>query len=151
MHYAHAHHLRRYRVSHPGRLYMLTTVTQQRRPLFHNFNFARLVVTHLRQADRENSCLTLAWVVMPDHVHWLIELKEVTLATLMRRFKSRSSHALRTAGVTPAPIWQAGYCDRALRKDDDLLAVARYIIANPVRAGLAPNVGDYPHWDAIWL
>ncbi|KIY41323.1 transposase [Pseudomonas sp. 10-1B] len=151
MHYAHAHHLRRHRVSRPGRLYMLTTVTHQRRPLFHNFTLARLVINHLRQADRENSCVTLAWVVMPDHVHWLIELKQVSLATLMRRFKSRSSHALRKAGVTPTPIWQAGYCDRAMRKDDDLLNAARYIIANPVRAGLAPNVGDYPHWDAIWL
>ncbi len=108
MHYAHAHHLRRHRVSHPGRLYMLTTVTHQRRPLFHNFNLARLVVNHLRQADRENSCVTLAWVVMPDHVHWLIELKQVTLATLMRRFKSRSSHALHKAGVTAPPHLAGG-------------------------------------------
>jgi hypothetical protein len=58
---------------------------------------------------------------------------------------------LHKAGVTATHIWQAGYCDRAMRKDDDLLNTARYIIANPVRAGLAPNVGEYPHWDAIWL
>ncbi|WJD64049.1 REP-associated tyrosine transposase [Pseudomonas kurunegalensis] len=151
MHFAHAHHLRRHRVSHPGRVYMLTTVTHQRRPLLHNFALARLVITHLRQADQENSCVTLAYVVMPDHVHWMIELKQVTLATLMRRFKSRSSLALHKAGVISTPIWQAGYCDRAMRKDDDLLNAARYIIANPVRTGLAPTVGDYPHWDAIWL
>lgn len=130
---------------------MLTTVTHQRRPLLHNFALARLVITHLRQADQENSCVTLAYVVMSDHVHWMIELKQVTLATLMRRFKSRSSLALHKAGVISTPIWQAGYCDRAMRKDDDLLNAARYIIANPVRTGLAPTVGDYPHWDAIWL
>jgi hypothetical protein len=29
--------------------------------------------------------------------------------------------------------------------------IARYIIANPLRAGLAESIGDYPHWDAIWL
>ncbi|MFV3290267.1 transposase, partial [Pseudomonas sp. NY11955] len=29
--------------------------------------------------------------------------------------------------------------------------VARYIVANPIRAGLVSRVGDYPHWDAVWL
>jgi hypothetical protein len=29
--------------------------------------------------------------------------------------------------------------------------LARYVVANPVRAGLVQRVGQYPHWDAIWL
>jgi hypothetical protein len=32
-----------------------------------------------------------------------------------------------------------------------LLAMARYIVANPLRAGIAHSLADYPHWDAIWL
>ena len=32
-----------------------------------------------------------------------------------------------------------------------LIDVARYVIANPKRAGLVERVGDYPYWDAIWL
>jgi hypothetical protein len=31
------------------------------------------------------------------------------------------------------------------------VAVARYIIGNPVRAGIVTQVGDYPLWDAIWV
>ena len=46
---------------------------------------------------------------------------------------------------------QDGYHDHALRQEEDLRAVARYIIANPVRAGLVERIGDYPHWDAAWL
>jgi hypothetical protein len=38
-----------------------------------------------------------------------------------------------------------------LRKDEDLQTVARYIVANPLRAGLVEKIGDYPLWDAIWL
>lgn len=38
-----------------------------------------------------------------------------------------------------------------MRREDDLRAAARYIIMNPVRAGLVEKVGDYPLWDAIWL
>jgi len=143
--------LRRGRCSEPGRFYLLTTVTRNRHPLFLNFQYARIVIRHLRMADQENSCHSLAWVVMPDHVHWLIELKEITLSTLMRRFKARSSHNLRKAGTSTARVWQAGYHDRALRKEADVIKAARYIIANPLRAGLVNKVGDYPHWDAICI
>ena len=63
--------------------------------LFNDFVHARLVVRHLRVSDGIEDCRSLAWVVMPDHLHWLIELKEVALATLMRKFKSRTAIALR--------------------------------------------------------
>jgi len=49
------------------------------------------------------------------------------------------------------PIWQDGFHDHALRREEDLKATARYIVANPLRAGLVERIGDYPHWDAIWL
>jgi putative transposase len=55
------------------------------------------------------------------------------------------------AGCTPHRLWQKGYHDRAIRREEDLLAVARYIVANPLRAGLVKRVGDYPLWDAVWL
>lgn len=48
-------------------------------------------------------------------------------------------------------IWQRGFHDHALRDDEDLRDIARYIIANPLRSGIAKNIGEYPHWDAIWL
>jgi len=48
-------------------------------------------------------------------------------------------------------IWQPGFHDRALRRQEDLRAVARYVVANPIRAGLAETVGDYALWDACWL
>ena len=35
--------------------------------------------------------------------------------------------------------------------EDDLFAVARYIVANPVRAGLVERIGDYPFWDSAFL
>ena len=148
---AESHLLRRGRFSEPGRLYMLTTITQQRKTLFLDFHHARLVVKHLRISNDIQDCRSLAWVVMPDHLHWLIELKEVALATLMRKFKSRTAIALRKAGVRHKPIWQPGYHDHELRREGNVVHVARYIVANPLRAGLVRSVRDYPHWDAVWL
>jgi putative transposase len=48
-------------------------------------------------------------------------------------------------------VWQSGFHDHAVRREEDLPALARYVVANPVRAGLVTRVGEYPHWDAIWL
>jgi putative transposase len=48
-------------------------------------------------------------------------------------------------------IWQTGFHDHALRADEDVVRVARYIVANPLRAGLVSSPGEYPHWDAVWV
>ena len=48
-------------------------------------------------------------------------------------------------------LWQRGYYDRAIRSDEDLPSIARYIVGNPIRAGLVTSVGQYPHWDASWI
>ena len=148
---AEANLLRRGRFSEPGRLYVLTTVTQLRKPLFQDLRAARLVINELRQSERHGACRSLAWVLMPDNLHWLVELQGATLSSLMRQFKSRSGMALCKAGITPGRVWQRGFHDRALRKQTDVRKVARYIIANPLRASLVKQIGDYSHWDAVWL
>lgn len=88
---------------------------------------------------------------MPDHFHWLIELGDSSLNELMRRVKANSSRAINRQRNGSGPLWQSGYHDRALRQEDDLQAVARYVVANPLRAGLVDRLGDYPLWDAVWL
>ncbi|MBK5000794.1 transposase [Pseudomonas sp. S31] len=148
---AQSHLLRRGRFSQPGGLYLLTTVTQERKRIFTHLQLARSVIHELRQTELDGLCRSLAWVVMPDHVHWLIELRSGTLCGLMRRFKSRSSHALYRRGMPRRRVWQPGYQDRALRCEENVRHVARYIVANPIRAGLVRRAGDYPHWDAVWI
>jgi hypothetical protein len=43
-------------------------------------------------------------------------------------------------------LWQPGYYDRVLREEEATPAVVRYIVENPVRAGIVKSPGDYPHW-----
>ncbi len=125
--------------------------------MFHDLVLGRLVVTALRERELADATGTLAFVVMPDHLHWLLSLGETTsLDRTVRLAKGRAArrvNALRQElGQPPlTPLWQGGYHDRALRSHEDLPSVARYVIANPVRAGLVQRVGDYPLWDAVWL
>ena len=142
----HGKNLRRGRVSQPGRIYALTLVTKNRIRVFADFPAARKAVHGFYDARVRKRAKTLAFVVMPDHVHWLMELETGgTLSEAVRMYRAEVSLAL------GYPIWQKGFYDRALRSDEDIVKVARYIIANPVRAGIVRHVGDYPHWDAVWL
>lgn len=93
----------------------------------------------------------LCWVLMPDHWHGLVRLTGVaTLAHVVGAAKGGSAHAMRDV-MAGRRVWAHGFHDRALRRDDDVLVAARYIIANPVRAGLVSRVRDYPYWNAVWL
>ncbi|WP_245650861.1 REP-associated tyrosine transposase [Thauera butanivorans] len=148
----HGHHLRIGRFSEPERGYLLTTVTQERRRVFDDLRLARLAIGELRACDEAGLCATLAFVLMPNHLHWLVQLRHTNLADLMRRFKSCSAARVNRARNMPgARLWQAGFHDRAIRDGEDIRAIARYIVANPMRAGLASTARDYPHWDATWL
>ncbi|NQD77808.1 transposase [Pseudomonas sp. CM27] len=140
----HSDQLRLGRFSETSRLYLLTSTTLDRVPMFSDFHCARLMVAELRVRS-------LAWVVMPDHFHWLVELGPASLRRVMRRVKSRSTVMINRHTGRSGRLWQKGFHDRALRREDDVQAVARYIVLNPKRAGLVSRVGDYPHWDAIWL
>lgn len=142
----HQKDLRKGRYSEANQIYHVTTTTLNRVPIFKNLQRARLMIGILKKSDALGHSNTLAFVIMPDHLHWLFQLNQArSLSKLIQSIKSASAHAM---GKT---IWQKGYYDHAIRKDEDIQVIARYIIANPVRADLVKRVGDYPHWDAVWV
>jgi REP element-mobilizing transposase RayT len=143
--YGQSHLLRLGRRSEAGRLYHVITRTADRRPVFSELPAARALIGALAEEQRRDRARTLAFVVMPDHLHWLLELRADSLPRVVGAVKSVSAHRLQEA------IWQPGFFDRAIRRDEDVQNIARYVIANPVRAGLVDRIGDYPHWDAVWL
>ena len=103
-------------------------------------------------APASSATRTWCWVAMPDHFHWLFELSAgADLSSTVQKAKSLTARCLRKSGSVAGPVWQRGFHDRAIRKDENLRAAARYVIANPLRAGLAESIGDYPFWDAAWL
>jgi len=137
--------LRKGRVSQVGGIYHITLVTQNRAPLFGDLQTGRKLVRQLMRLQQEGLAETLCFVLMPDHLHWLMALHEGTLPKTVKLLKGRAAHDI------GQPIWQTNYHDHAIRQDEDLRRVARYIVANPLRAGLVEQIGDYSLWDAVWL
>jgi putative transposase len=149
----HAKNLRKGRVSTPNQTYLITTVTQERSPCFQDFYLGRIVINALRYQHDNRHVNSHAFVLMPNHLHWLLSLSgHRSLSDVIKQTKSFSSMQLgKTNPQLKGGIWQPGFHDHALRKDEELAAVARYIINNPVRAGIVVHIGDYPLWDAEWL
>lgn len=137
--------LRKGRVSQLGIVYHITTTTKNRLPYFESLANGRKVVRELMTLQNEGRSQTLCYAVMPDHLHWLMLLNEGKLSEVVRLLKARTAHAFGHA------IWQSNYYDHAVRQDEDLRKIARYIVANPLRANLVKQIGDYSLWDAVWL
>ncbi|MEX5573395.1 transposase [Pseudomonas lijiangensis] len=148
---SHSRNLRKGRFSGRGQLYLVTATTLGREPVFTDWLLGRLLVNELRHAHEMELVHSLAWVVMPDHLHWLFELRTDSLPRVMQRVKSRSTITLNKASKRIGRLWQDGYHDRAIRREQDILAVARYIVANPERAGLVNSIREYSLWDAAWI
>ncbi|PSL15841.1 REP element-mobilizing transposase RayT [Marinobacterium halophilum] len=145
-----SHRLRIGRYSMPGQIYLVTAVCKHRRAIFHDFAAARAVVHSLHEMN--HAAETLAYVVMPDHLHWLMQLgDQLDLSATVQAVKSRTTSRIRQQVGTSIDVWQKGFHDRQLRKEDDLVDMARYVVANPLRAGLVNSVREYSFWDAVWL
>ena len=149
----HGRDLRKGRVSFSNQIYLVTTVTAEREAIFSEFTAGRVLVNELIESETRGRATTLAYVVMPDHLHWLLSLGAGnTLADVVGHVKRYSATAInQILDRSASTLWQRGFHDHALRHEEDIQHVARYIVANPLRAGLVKRIGDYPLWDAVWL
>jgi len=143
--------LRKGRFSQCNGIYFVTAVTDQRIPWFQDFALARLMCRNLHFPAALADATNLCSVVMPDHIHVLLELKDTPLHRVLNRLKSRSAVMLNRQIGRAGRFWAPGYYDHALRAEEDLQGIARYIVANPLRSGLVRRIGDYPYWNAVWL
>jgi len=146
----HGRNLRRGRHSQDGQIYHITSTTYKRKPIFTNLYSGRCFVSAIM--NESASAETLAYVLMPDHFHWLIQLhKDADITSSVSRVKSVSAHSINKYLGGNARVWQRSFYDHALRKEEDLIHVARYIVANPLRAGLVKSLSEYSFWDAVWV
>ena len=124
--------------------YFLTFCTVERHPAFEAFERVDLVRTQFRRTAVERRFAILAYCFMPDHVHLLVEgtAEDSDGLRFIRNAKQYSGYYYqRSFGVK---LWQRYGFERVLRHEEDSLAVSRYILQNPIRAGLATTAEEYP-------
>ena len=131
------------RFSSQNQIYFVTTVIEQRRKLFVELGVCRRVIFEMKKLDEEGYVDTLSWVIMPDHIHWLFQLKDnSSLSIVVKNFKGRTARKLNLLLGLKGTFWQHAYYEHALRSDEEIKKIARYIVANPLRAGLVDRIED---------
>jgi len=87
----------------------------------------------------------IAYCVMPDHVHLLLEglCEHANLQVAMHDWKQRTAFMWRQS--TGNRLWQTGYYDYVVRNEDSVPSIVKYIIGNPVRARLVDDASQYPY------
>lgn len=125
--------------------YFLTICTAFRRPVFRADDVVCESRTQLRRACARFEIAILAYCFMPDHLHLLLaaESERADLKACVKWFKQTTGYAYRRHHQEA--LWQPGYYDRVLRDDEATEAVIRYLLENPLRAGLSDQVGAYPY------
>ena len=124
--------------------YSLTFCTNERRRVFTDGAVVDRTVRQLVRAASEQRFSVIAYCFMPDHLHLLAEgaSNDSDGKRFIKSFKQYSGYYY--SQERHETLWQRNGFEHVLRDDETTMEVVRYILANPVRAGLAARVEDYP-------
>jgi len=123
--------------------YFVTSVTLNRIKAFDTTDFGPFVVEALIDLGTKFCFEISSYVVMPDHVHFVATAIEdgADFKGFVKAWKQKTGFEWsRRHGRR---LWQHGYWERVLRDNDNALSLCRYILENPVRAGLVEHPIEY--------
>lgn len=93
----------------------------------------------------------LCWVLLPDRLLLLVAPgDDESLPQLVRRVKCVSAGITNAVAKRRGPVWAVGFEVLPLASEHEAREVARRMLRQPVEAGLARHVGDYPFWNTVW-
>jgi len=91
----------------------------------------------------------LAWVVMPNHVHCVVEPADgFRLGDIVQSWKQFTARTINARRGDHGRFWQKDYFDRRIRDDRHLAAAIQYVENNPVSAGLVTKPTDWSYSSA---
>ena len=131
--------------SEEGYVYFVTLSAHHLTAPFSPPRLASAIVDALDYQRKLGRARVYAYCLMPDHLH--IALSPVggcSIPQVLQSFKSYTTKLAWQQGI-PGRLWHRSYYDHVARRDEDLLAVCDYILANPVRKGLASEAADWPY------
>ncbi len=138
--------LRQGRYNGLGFYYFLTTVTKDRKPLFVEHAPAMIVLNSLKWLDHNDKMKLITAVVMPDHIHFIAQLENTSLAGLMHSLKSYTANEINKVLGRRGHVWEKQYYERGIKGENALNELILYCLENPVRKGLVNNFREYEYW-----
>ncbi len=132
----------------PTSLIFITCVTQNRIHYLEGERNLAVFWSTLRNVQTLHPFHLFAYVILPDHFHWLLQLPEdkPDFSAILHSVKFNFTWNLkRELGIkTPLKVWQNRFWDHVIRDEDDLQTHFDYIHWNPVKHRYVENPEDFP-------
>ena len=142
-----SHTLQTGRHSIPGAYYHIIFVTHHRQRLLANDTAASIIFQAFDWLETQSRLEWICIMVMPDHVHAVIQLGEQqTLSKVLHSIKRYTAREINKHLSRSGALWQKGYTDWGIRTEATLNNTLLYCYRNPVKAGLVKTASDYPYW-----
>jgi putative transposase len=132
--------------SYVGRhCYSLTFPTDRRRHFFVNEATVDRALTQILRASTQYEFSLITYCFMPDHLHLIVRGETDTsyCKAFIKAAKQYSAY-YHSQAANGTRLWERYGEDRVIRDELELALTVRYVVANPVRAGLASHPKDYP-------
>ncbi len=136
------------RIQFPGALYHVTARGNAREPIFTGDDDRRCFLRILGKTVERHRWVCHAYCLMPNHYHLLVETPEANLSRGMRQINGVYTQRFNRANQRVGHVLQGRFGAVLVERDSHLLEPARYVVLNPVRAGLAARAEDY-RWSSL--
>ena len=131
------------RIEYPGAVYHVTTRGNGKKPVFKDDQDRINFLNTLQHVNKRYNWICHAYCLMTNHYHLLIETPDGNLALGMRQLNGVYTQLFNKRSGRPGHLFQGRYKSILIQKDSHLLEVCRYVVLNPVRAGMVPRPGDW--------
>jgi REP element-mobilizing transposase RayT len=136
------------RLDHAGALWHVTSRGNERREVFADDDDRREFLRLLGRSVDLFGWKLYAWVLMDNHFHLVVGTPEATLSRGMRQLNGDFAQHFNRRHGRDGHVFQGRFKAILVQRDAHLLEVARYVVRNPVRAGMVASPGDWP-WSSF--
>ena len=134
---------RKPRIHFAGALYHVISRGNRGQVIFPDEGDYELYRRFLREYKKRYGFVFYAYALMPNHVHFLVEVRDTPLSRLMQALQFRYTHSFNIRYRKSGHLFQGRYKAILCERDAYLLELSAYIHLNPVRAGLVNDPRDY--------
>lgn len=130
-----------------GGCYFFTLVTYKRIRYFQSDNHKKLVLSRIIQTGKVKNSALLAYCILPDHIHLLMQLPDETcnFSYQIREIKRLVTLDLqKELSQHPLRVWQNRFWEHTIRDEKDLERHLDYICFNPVKHGYVDDPVTWP-------
>lgn len=124
------------RIDFPGAIHHVTARGNRRALVFRDDLDAERFLSGLERVVRRHGWICHAYCLMPNHYHLLVEMTGPALSRGVARLNGRYAQQFNARHGQVGHVFQGRFHGVLVDRESYLLELARYVVLNPIRAGL---------------